>query len=295
MTQRVSAIQRVTLAGSFANFALLILKFIAGFLGRSGAMLADAVHSLTDFLTDILVLVFVRLSSKPRDRDHEWGHGKFETLATVIIGSSLAVVGIGIAVKSVGQIAGIFKGVMPEMPGKIALYAAAISIVVKEILFQVTRSVARRVNSPATEANAWHHRSDAMSSVGTFLGIGGAILLGDKWVVLDPLAALVVSFFIVRVSVQLVMPGLDDLLEKSLPEDVEKEITDIIMEDPSVSDPHNLRTRKIGPYFAVEVHVRMDGGMTVAQSHAVTKSIEDRIRARYGSEIHIIIHVEPVK
>lgn len=286
----------VTLLGSLANFLLLIFKFAAGWLGHSSAMIADAVHSLSDFVTDIIVLLFINISSKPKDESHDYGHGKYETLATSIIGIVLLCVGVGLFWESAGKIIGFyFRGEVLESPGKIALIAALVSIVVKELLFRVTLIVGRRENSQALIANAWHHRSDAFSSIGTALGIGGAILLGDKWCILDPLAAVIVSIFIVRVSVKLILPAINDLLEKSLPPEVEDEILNIIEETPGVKNPHNLCTRRIGNDFAIEVHIRVDGTTTVARAHELTRNIENKLRDKFGPATHIMLHVEPIK
>lgn len=286
----------VTLLGSLANFLLLIFKFAAGWLGHSSAMIADAVHSLSDFVTDIIVLLFINISSKPKDESHDYGHGKYETLATSIIGIVLLCVGVGLFLESAGKIIGFyFRGEVLESPGKIALIAALVSIVVKEILFRVTLIVGRRENSQALIANAWHHRSDAFSSIGTALGIGGAILLGDKWRILDPLAAVIVSIFIVRVSLKLILPAINDLLEKSLPPEVEDEILAIIEETHGVKNPHNLCTRRIGNDFAIEVHIRVDGKTTVARAHELTRDIENKLRDKFGPATHIMLHVEPIK
>lgn len=286
----------VTLLGSLANLLLLIFKFAAGWLGHSSAMIADAVHSLSDFVTDIIVLLFINISSKPKDESHDYGHGKYETLATSIIGIILLCVGVGLFWESAGKIIGFyFKGEVLESPGKIALIAALVSIVVKEILFRVTLIVGGRENSQALIANAWHHRSDVFSSIGTALGIGGAILLGDKWRILDPLAAVIVSVFIVRISLKLILPAINDLLEKSLPPEVEDEILAIIEETPGVKNPHNLCTRRIGNDFAIEVHIRVDGKTTVARAHELTRNIESKLRNKFGPATHIMLHVEPIK
>lgn len=175
----------------------------------------------------------------------------------------------------------------------LALWAAILSIAIKEVLYQYTAFVGRRVDSKAVVANAWHHRSDAFSSIGTALGIGGAILLGPQWRVLDPLAAVVVSFFIMKVAYKLVVPCTEELMEKSLPEEVEQEIEQTLIAIPGVSEPHNLRTRKIGNRSAVDVHIRMNGSLTVTESHEATKLMEKRIQAILGVETFINIHVEP--
>ena len=292
---REKQIYRVTIVGSIANFFLLVFKFVAGILGQRSAMIADAVHSLSDFVTDIIVLVFVKVSAKPKDTGHDYGHGKYETLATVIIGIVLLIVGTGIFWNGLNQILAFYRGEKLESPDLIALIAALVSIVVKEILYRYSVIVGHKVQSQAVVANAWHHRSDAFSSIGTALGIAGAIFLGKDWRVLDPIAAVVVSVFIVKVSIQLLIPCLNDLLERSLPEEIEKEIITIIDEDSQIKDPHNLRTRRIGSDFAIEVHIRLQPDMTVKEAHVVATGIENRLRAKYGLRTHVAVHVEPVK
>ena len=292
---REKQIYRVTIVGSIANFFLLVFKFVAGILGQSSAMIADAVHSLSDFVTDIIVLVFVKVSAKPKDTGHDYGHGKYETLATVIIGIVLLIVGTGIFWNGLNQIFAFYRGEKLESPDLIALIAALVSIVVKEILYRYSVIVGHKVQSQAVVANAWHHRSDAFSSIGTALGIAGAIFLGKDWRVLDPIAAVVVSVFIVKVSIQLLIPCLNDLLERSLPEEIEKEIITIIDEDSQIKDPHNLRTRRIGSDFAIEVHIRLQPDMTVREAHVVATGIENRLRAKYGLRTHVAVHVEPEK
>ena len=299
MVQKISSrekeIYKVTLWGSIVNFILLILKFVAGIVGHSAAMIADAVHSLSDFITDIVVIVFVRIAGKPQDEGHDYGHGKYETLATAIIGVILLGVGIGILVNSVKSIVDVFNGEELKSPSIWALVAAAVSIVSKEILYQYTVFKGKRLNSKAVIANAWHHRSDAFSSIGTLIGIGGAIFLGAKWRALDPVAAFVVSLFIVKVSVELVKPCLDELLEKSLPKEVEDRILAIILSHPEVSSPHHLRTRYIGNNVAIEVHIRMDGSMALSDAHEITKRIEASLKEEFGPDTHIGIHMEPKK
>lgn len=292
---REKNIYKITLWGSFVNALLLVFKFVAGFLGHSSAMIADAVHSLSDFITDVIVIVFVRISSKPEDADHDYGHGKYETLATAIIGFVLLVVGVGIFVNASKAIVSFLKGNQLPTPGILALVAAVVSILLKEALFQVTIREGKRIQSKAVVANAWHHRSDAYSSIGTLIGICGAIFLGPKWRVLDPLAALVVSLFIVKVSIQLAKPCIDELLEKSLPQDMEDRIKEIVLSQPEVSSPHHLRTRYIGNNIAIEMHIRMNGNLTLSQAHKVTRKIESLLWAEFGANTHIGIHMEPTK
>lgn len=295
LTEREKAIYQVTWAGSFVNFLLVIFKFIAGILGHSAAMIADAVHSLSDFATDIVVLIFTRISNKPQDKNHDYGHGKYETLATAIIGIVLFAVGASICWNGLQAIQTVWQGGRLPAPGMLAFAGAIISIVSKELIYRYTIHVGRKINSSAVIANAWHHRSDAFSSIGTAIGIGGAIVLGESWSVLDPMAAVVVSFFIMKVAVQLLKPCVDELTEKSLPDEIEKEICLIAENTPGVSAIHNLRTRRIGNHYAIEMHVRMDGHLTLYEAHAKASVIENKLKEKYGNENHVGIHVEPVK
>lgn len=292
---RKRKIYHVTFVGFVVNLVLSLLKLAAGVLGRSGAMVADAVHSFSDLATDVVVIAFARISAKPSDPGHDYGHGKYETLATIIISLALGVVGVGIWIKSFTDIRLVLGGGVLERPGGIALVAAGVSIVVKEILYRYTVRVGRAVNSPSVVANAWHHRSDALSSLGTLAGIGCAYFLGEKWRIADPVAALVVGIFILKVAFDLFRTGIGELLEQSLPADVEAEILQIVTTNPEIREPHNLRTRRIGASIAIEVHVRMDGRMTVEHSHALTVEIERRLRERFGEGTMIAIHVEPIK
>ena len=292
---RTKTLTHVTVVGGVCNLLLLLLKFVAGIVGRSGAMVADAIHSLSDFVTDAVVLLFVRISSKPSDESHEYGHGKFETLSTGIIAVVLFAVAAGVLVKSATSIAAITRGEVLPRPGLIALVAATVSIVVKEGLFWYTSIHGKRMNSQVLLANAWHHRSDALSSVATLTGVGFAYFLGDKWTIMDPIAAIVVGAMILKVSFNLFIPAINELLECSLSKETEDRILQIVTEDPAVQDPHNLKTRKVGNRMAVEVHIRLDAAMTVAESHDITVGIEDRLKQEYGPETMIIVHVEPQK
>ncbi len=292
---RTKRIYRVTLLGMFVNMALFAFKLVAGFLGRSGAMIADAVHSASDFATDVVVLAFVRISAKPRDDDHKWGHGKYETLASLIIGVALFAVGVEILLDSAEKIKAVAEGEVLPRPGAIAIIAAAVSIVAKEALYQWTVRVGKQTESPSVVANAWHHRSDALSSIGALLGIGAAYFLGEKWRIADPIAAIVVAALIIKVAIDLCSTALAELLEKSLPKEVEEEILAIILATPNVYKPHNLRTRRIGSDIAIEVHIRVDGNMSVFASHEISKEIERALRARFGERTAVAIHIEPMK
>lgn len=295
IAKRERKIYRVTFMGGLVNVVLLVFKFVAGILGGSAAMIADAVHSLSDFASDIVVLVLVKLGSKPQDEDHDYGHGKFETLASMIIGLALLLVGVMLAYSGVVKIYHAFRGEVLPQPGVIAFVAALVSIALKEWAFQFTVRVGRQVNSEAVVANAWHHRSDALSSIGTAVGIGGAILLGSQFSVLDPIAAVVVSFFIVKTAYGLISNALGELLEKSLSPDMEEEIKHIAESEESVSEVHHLQTRRIGNGIAIEMHVRIPGETTLYTAHQHATSIERKLKARFGEQTHIGLHVEPVK
>ena len=292
---REKEIYKVTLVGSAGNVALLTFKFIAGVMGHSSAMIADAVHSLSDFITDVIVLAFVHVSAKPQDRDHDYGHGKYETFATFIIGLALIAAATGIIVSGVAKLIDWAGGKQLPAPGWLALAAAIISIMVKEILYRYTVIRGKKLDSQALVANAWHHRSDALSSIGTTVGIGGAILLGQRWTVLDPLASVVVGGMLVKVSIGLLRASIGELTESSLSGEIEQEIEDIIRSFPDVSEPHNLRTRRIGNRFAIEAHVRMDGNLPLTVAHDRATAIENRLRERFGRQTHVTIHMEPVK
>lgn len=292
---RERRIYRVTLYGAIANVLLCMAKLLAGVFGRSSAMIADGVHSLSDLITDFIVIAFVRISSKPQDRGHEYGHGKYETLATTVIGLMLLFVGAGIMWNSLSHIWVCLNGEQLKSPGWIAFVAAIVSIVVKEALFQYTQREGRRVNSQAVIANAWHHRSDAFSSIGTAIGIGGALLMGQHWTVLDPIAALIVSVLIIHAAIEQLRPSLGELVENSLPEPVEEEICKVILSCQEVSDPHNLRTRKIGNRSSVDVHVRMDGSMPLSEAHKRATEVENKIRQLLGKDTFVMIHIEPKK
>ena len=291
--ERNKEIYKVTLLGGAVNVVLLVFKFVAGIVGHSAAMVADAVHSLSDFVTDVIVLIFVHISGKPKDKSHDYGHGKFETLATTVVSMSLLVVAAGILYSGVIKIVAWANGAQLEAPGMLALWAALLSIVLKEATFRYSMVKARQLHSQAVEANAWHHRSDAFSSVGTAVGIGGAIFLGERWTVLDPVASVVVGLFIVKVSLNLLRVGIGDLMEQSLPDEVEAEILRLVASVPGVSEPHDLRTRRIGNHYAIELHILMDGDLSLREAHEKASQVEELLRSHYGEETHIAVHVEP--
>ena len=292
---REKEIYKVTLVGSAGNAALLSFKFVAGVLGNSSAMIADAVHSLSDFVTDILVLVFVSISAKPQDKSHDYGHGKFETIASFLIGLALMAAATGIVVSGALKLLAWCDGEKLETPGWIALWAALLSIVVKELLYQYTAYKGRRLESQVMKANAWHHRSDALSSIGAAIGIGGAIWLGERWAVLDPLASIFVGLMLVKVVYELLKSSIGELTECSLPAETEQEIIDIIQSFGDVQEPHNLRTRRIGNNIAIEIHIRMDGRLPLDAVHERATTIERKLKERFGQNTYVSLHMEPIK
>ncbi len=294
MDNREKEIYKVTLTGTAVNALLIVLKFIAGIVGRSSAMVADAVHSLSDFITDVIVIVFVKISGKPRDKSHDYGHGKFETFATMIIGIILAGAGIGLLINGIEQIIASLKGSPLPRPTMIALVVAVVSIVAKEWLYRYTLKVGKRVNSQAVVANAWHHRSDSVSSAGTLVGIAGAMFLGDRWRILDPIAAMLVSVFIIKSGYDIMKPCISELLEASLPEEDEREIESLVKSVDGIVDVHNLRSRRIGNGIAVDLHAKMNGDQTLTEAHAKATAAEKAIRKRFGDNSLINIHMEPV-
>lgn len=293
--KREQYISHVTLTGSVINLLLLIFKFIAGFLGHSSAMIADAAHSLSDFASDIIVLLCIRVSVRPEDEDHSYGHGKFETLASVAIGLILLITGFGLFWSGLDSIMEYLKGGQLPEPTWLALSAALVSILVKEALYHYTAYAARKLSSDTLKANAWHHRSDALSSIATVIGIGGAMAGGERWLVLDPLAACLISLFIIIMALSLMKPGLGELMERSLPQADKDRISEIITSTPGVMAYHHLRTRRMGTNRAVEAHIKLDGNISLTHAHDIASDIEKRLKEEFGPHTHVGIHMEPVR
>lgn len=293
MKNREQEIRTITLWGALINVLLTILKIAAGMIGRSAAMIADGVHSLSDLLSDIVVVIFTHISSKGKDKGHSFGHGKFETLATLIVSVILIAVGADLMADGIKSIIAVINGFQLPEPGYIALAAAVISIISKEILYHVTIRKGRQVNSPVVIANAWHHRSDALSSIGSLIGVGGAILLGNRWTILDPAASCAISIAIMVIAVKMALPSLSELLETSLPEKIETEISQTAMSVDGVLDIHELKTRRNGISFIIDTHIVVSPEMTIVEAHDIATAVEDRLREKYGTETQISIHVEP--
>lgn len=293
MAEREKEIYKVTALGSVGNILLTVLKFIAGILGRSSAMIADAIHSLSDLITDFIIIIFVKTASKPRDKTHEYGHGKFETLATFIVGAILIIVGIGILINGIEDCIKCFQGHPQEAPGWIALIVAAISIILKEALYHITLHVGKKWNSDVVVANAWHHRTDSISSIATLLGIAGAMFLGEKWRVLDPLAATLVSFFIIKVGYDVCRPSVDELLERSLPQETEKKICNIIENIDGVRKYYDLCTRRIGNRIAIECIINLDKDLSLVEADMIARKIELNLKKEFGKKTHVMLRLVP--
>lgn len=292
---RETRIRRVTLVGSVANLLLVGFKFAAGILGHSSALVADAAHSLSDLASDIIILLCLNISSKPEDEDHTYGHGKFETLASVAVGLILVFTGAGFLWQAISEIITILNGADPPAPTWLAFSAALLSIIVKESLYHYTMQMAIKTDSAMLKANAWHHRSDALSSIATVIGVGGAMLPGKHWIILDPLAAFVISIFILGMALALMKPGIDELMEKSLPPAEKRIIENIIATTPGVLGYHRLRTRRMGVKRAIEAHIKLDGEISLHQAHDIASSIEKRLKSELGQNTHIGIHMEPAR
>ena len=290
---RTAKVTFVTLVGSVVNIILTVFKIFAGVLGRSTAMIADGIHSLSDLMSDIVVIVFVKISAKGRDKDHDYGHGKFETFATLIISLMLIVVAVNLMSGGINKIRQILDGGEVSSPGMIALWAAVASIVLKEILYRYTIIQGKALNSPMMIANAWHHRSDAFSSVGSLLGIAGAIFLGDKFVILDPITGCVISIFILVMAVKMSVPAIKELLDVSLPDDVEEKIEATAKSVKGVVDLHELKTRREGPGIIMEGHLELDSEISLKEAHDISKKVEAALRKEFGSETQISLHLEP--
>lgn len=285
--------KKVTFIGSLVNIFLTSLKIAAGFIGHSNAMVADGIHSLSDLLTDAVVLISFKFTEKPEDENHNYGHGKFETLATSVIGIFLFIVGFEILKNGALNIWQVIKGEGLPKPGMIALAAAVISIAAKELLYRYTYAVAQKIQSKSLVANAWHHRSDVFSSLGTFVGIGGAIILGERWTVLDPIASIIVSLMIFKVAFEILMPSLNELVETSLTEEEKSAIIQIILSCEGVLHHHELRTRRLGNRAVIEFYIHVDADLNIRKAHDISTEVEEKLKERFGGDAIITVHIEP--
>ncbi len=294
MDENIQKINSVTWKGLAVNIVLTGFKFVAGILGNSGAIIADAVHSLSDSLTDLVLLWGVRAARKPADKTHAYGHGKIETFVSTVIGFILLLIGGKIFWGGVCDVFRFVQGDLLPIPGRIALIAAFVSIPLKEWLYRKSLRVAKETGSKALLANAWHHRTDALSSLGVMMGVGGAILIGEDGAILDPIAALIVSFIIMNIAIKIVLESSKELTDASLGEAIEKEILEIALSVEGIQRPHKLRTRKVGKNVAIEFHVKVNPDLNIKQAHDMATQVELLIKERFGRETFISVHVEPV-
>ena len=283
----------VTLRSAIINVILGVFKLIAGFAGNSAAMIADAIHTFTDLITDTTVIFFTKYKARAADYRHDYGRGKIETLTTVIIGFVILAIGIAVCYHGVVDVIGYIKGETLQSPGYIALIAAIISAVIKEWSFHHTIKSAAKSDSITLISNAWHHRSDAFSSVMTALFIAGAIFLGEGWRVLDPIAVIVVSLFIMRVASHLIIDSAQVLIEESLPDEKENQIAQVCLQEEGVKDVRKVNTRLIGRDVAIEVFVTMPANDTVEQAHRRSLNIEDKLIELFGVDTYVNVHIEP--
>ncbi len=290
---RLRKISTVTIWGAAANILLAALKFLGGILGRSSAMMADALHSLSDLVSDVVVLAMVRLSSKKKDSTHEYGHGKFETLGTAFVAFLLLAIGVKMVVEGVSKVWSVFQGETLEVPGTIAFVVALVSIAVKELLYRWTDRVGKKCDSPATLTNAWHHRTDALTSVAAALGIGLARALGGRWAVLDPLVCCGISLFVFYIAIKMAIPALNELADASLPGETESRIKDILGSVDGIKNVHELKTRRNGNDIIIDAHIVVDPEMSVREAHSITVKAETALRQALGQSTQISLHVEP--
>lgn len=285
--------RRITHVSIWINILLAILKFAAGVFGRSQALLADAIHSLSDFATDLAVLIGLRVSAKPRDEDHTYGHGKYETIVAAVIGLALGMIALEIAGSAIRRLFDAVNGRPIPTPSVYAFCTAILSIVVKEWLFRATRKVALATGSSALLANAWHHRSDALSSLATAAGVGAASLLGANWRILDPIAALFVSLFLLRAGWRIIREQMGDLTDQSLAPAICEEILAMARRIPGIEEPHNLRTRMVGRHPVIDLHIRMQADLPLKEAHDIATALEKALQHRFGKETIANLHLEP--
>lgn len=291
---RTRKARQVTLIGALLNVLLSAGKISAGVIGKSSAMIADGIHSLSDLITDAIVIIFFRISDAEKDDNHPYGHGKFETFSTFLIALILFAVGLGIFYGGTSKIMSVIRGDFLPKPQMIAFWFALISILCKEALFQYTKRVGKQINSQSIIANAWHHRSDAFSSIGVAIGIAGAIFLGDQWVILDPIASVIVSLFIMKTAIELSLPSIKELTESALPKETVQKIEKLIMEDKEIISFHKLCTRKVGNVFVIDVDIQLKNTISLVQAHHIASALSQRLREAFGSKTQINIHMEPI-
>lgn len=287
-------LRRVTWLGMFVNITLTILKMLAGVFANSQVLVADAVHSFSDLATDAAVLVGSRYWDRPADREHQHGHAKIETLVTFFIGLALFAVALGLIRSAFHSINGLIGGKSIPLPGTFALIAAILSILLKEWLYRITIQVGRRVKSAAVLANAWHHRSDALSSIPAAVAVAFCLVFGEKYTFLDPVGTIVVSCMILYAAVEIVRPTLSTLLDRGLTDKQIEEIKACVLENEDVLGIHKIRTRPLGGNrMAVDLHMQVDPLMAVIVAHRLSHHVASDITGRFPNIVDVVTHLEP--
>jgi len=284
---------KATVVGIVVNALLIVLKLAGGVLGASAAVIADAAHSFSDVITDIGVFISLKYISKPADATHAYGHGRVETAISFLMGLAIVFTGLGIMRSGAYAVVEALRGIYPVRPGGIALFVGFASVLSKEALFHYTRVVARKSGSRTLEANAWHHRSDALSSVGTVIGVGGAYFLGERWTVLDPVAAVVISVLVVKVGLSIGWSAFEELTDASLSGHAREKVEKAISGVEGVEGAHKIRTRSLGRYVTVDAHVLVDPAISVREGHDIATRVESAVRESLGNAAFVTIHIEP--
>jgi cation diffusion facilitator family transporter len=279
---------KVTLVGVLVNTFLILLKLFAGIFGSSQALIADAVHSISDLFTDAVVLIGIKISNKPPDKTHHFGHARIETLASTIVGMALIGTALYIGIEASLTI---YRHTEYH-PTTLALFGAAVSIVLKEALYHYTIRTGRRIKSQLIVANAWHHRSDALSSVAVFIGVAGT-QINPSWHILDSFAALLVSFFIVKVGLEILRDALREFTDTAPKQEIIGKIRQCALSVNGVIDTHDLRVRTSGGLYQMEIHIVVDGQLTVLEGHNIAKAVEGCLVEDVGNFGSITIHVDP--
>ena len=282
---------RVSVQTIIANLILSVFKLIIGFIGNSSAMISDAIHSASDVFSTIVVMIGIKMAAKESDKEHPYGHEKMECVAAIVLAIVLFITGLGIGVEAFRTIfSGNYENL--EIPGILALIAAVISILVKEGMYWYTRYFARKINSGALMADAWHHRSDALSSVGAFVGIFGA---RHGFVVMDSAASLVIFVFIAKAAYDIFMDAIDKMIDRSCDENTQKQIYECILETENVLGIDLLQTRIFGNKIYVDAEIEVDGDVTLNEAHDISELVHQRIEEKFDMVKHIMVHVNPAR
>jgi len=288
METSTTAGSKVTLVGVLVNTLLIVLKLVAGIYGSSQALIADAVHSFSDLFTDAVVLIGIKISKKPPDKTHHFGHARIETLASTIVGMALIGTALYIGIEASLTI---YRHTEYH-PTTLALFGAGVSIVLKEVLYHYTIRTGRRIKSQLIVANAWHHRSDALSSVAVFIGVAGT-QINPSWHILDSFAALLVSFFIVKVGLEILRDALREFTDTAPKQEIIGKIQQCALSVNGVVDTHDLKVRTSGGFYQMEIHIVVDGQLTVLEGHKIAKAVEGCLVEDVGNIGSITIHVDP--